>query len=300
MQVNIEVGDACVNIAVFADLHGRILLAFMLCARWQRETGERVAAILQAGDLAAYPDESRLDRATLRHASADPEELGFMRDFMAPREDVASRLAETTCPMIFVRGNHEDHTWLDAVERGAGAAPLFPIDAYQRVCCVRTGMPYTLRAEDRQATLLGIGRIASPPGVSYPSEAKYAQVSELARLYALGPAQVDILLTHDVPPTNLNRRSLGMAAIRLALDEYRPLYHFYGHTDEPYRCERDANGVTTAIRMADLNWSRRLPGAPLHQGVMGILRWRGPSKHSFEVVDAPWLREYSAKGWRWR
>ncbi|GCE21451.1 hypothetical protein [Dictyobacter kobayashii] len=39
------------NIAVFADLHGRLLLAFQLCARWQRETGEHIDLILQAGDL---------------------------------------------------------------------------------------------------------------------------------------------------------------------------------------------------------------------------------------------------------
>lgn len=289
-----------VNIAMFADLHGRILLAFMLCARWQRETGERITAILQAGDLGAYPDESRLDRATIRHASADPDELGFMRDFMTPRDDVASSLAETSCPMIFVRGNHEDHVWLDAVERGAGTAPLFPIDAYQRIYCLRTGMPYSIVGDDARLTVLGIGRIGSPPGAGKPFEAKYAQEAELERLYELGSAQVDVLLTHDVPPTNINRRSLGLKEIRLALDEYKPIYHFYGHTDEPYRRELDRNSITTSIRMADLNWSRVLPGAPLHPGVMGILHWQGPSEHSFEVVDAPWLREYSAKGWRWR
>lgn len=288
------------NVAVFADLHGRALLAFMLCARWQRETGERVAAILQAGDLGAYPDEARLDRATRRHAQADPAELGFMRDFVESRDDVTSRLAETTCPMIFVRGNHEDHTWLDAVERGAGTAPIFPIDIYQRIYCLRTGMPYTIAEDDARLTVLGVGRIASPPGANNSTAAKYAQAAELERLYTLGPAQVDVLLTHDVPPTNFNRRSLGMQEIRLALDEYRPAYHIYGHTDEPYRREQDVNGVTTAIRMADLNWDRRSPGAPLHAGVMGILRWRDRSDHSFDVVDAPWLLEYSANAWRWR
>jgi Icc-related predicted phosphoesterase len=292
--------DISVNIAIFSDLHGRILLAFMLCARWQQETGERITAILQAGDLGAYPDEARLDRATLRHARADPDELGFMRDFTELQDDVAYRLAETTCPMIFVRGNHEDHAWLDAVERGAGAAPLYPIDAYQRISCLRTGMPYTIVGDGSQLTVLGIGRIGFPPGASNPNEAKYAQAPELERLYNLGPAQVDILLTHDVPPTNVNRRSVGMTEIRRALDDYRPVYHFYGHTDEPYRCELDANGVTATIRMADLNWDRAARGGPLHAGVMGMLRWRGPSEHSFEVVDAPWLREYSANAWRWR
>jgi hypothetical protein len=149
-----------VNIAVFADLHGRALLAFMLCARWQRESGERLTAIFQAGDLAAYPDASRLDRATMRHAQRDEDELGFLRDFIEPREEVANRLAETTCPMIFVRGNHEDHAWLDELEQRA-TEPSFAIDAYQRIHCLRTGMPYTLSDDNDKLTTLGIGRIAT-------------------------------------------------------------------------------------------------------------------------------------------
>ncbi len=69
------------NIAVFADVHGRILLAFLLCARWEQETGQRIDLILQAGDLGAFPDSAALDKATRRFASADPTELGFMTDF---------------------------------------------------------------------------------------------------------------------------------------------------------------------------------------------------------------------------
>jgi hypothetical protein len=67
------------NIAVFADLHGRIRLCFMLCERWERESGEKIDLVLQAGDLGAFPDMSRLDKATIRHAEKDPTELGFRR-----------------------------------------------------------------------------------------------------------------------------------------------------------------------------------------------------------------------------
>lgn len=286
------------NIAVFSDLHGRVLLAFALCARWQRETGEQLTAILQAGDLGAYPDASRLDRATLRHAQRDPDELGFMRDFAEPRDDVASQLRQTTCPMIFVRGNHEDHDWLDRLERQA-TEPLFPIDPYQRIYCLRTGMPYTLADDGSELTVLGIGRTASPPNPNKWHKGKYAQPYELERLKHLRLQQLDILLTHDVPPTHLNARSQGMEAIRQALDTYQPTYHFYGHTEEPYMRELDRNGVTTAIRMADLIWDRTLPGAPIASGAMGMLRWQSRHDHTFEVVDAPWLSDYSADAWRW-
>src|SRR5215469_263157 len=101
------------NIAVFADVHGRLLLAFKLCARWQHETGEKIDLILQAGDLGAFPEMSRLDRATIKYAERDATELGFMQHFLHHDPQVARILDQTCCPMIFVRGNHEDHIWLD-------------------------------------------------------------------------------------------------------------------------------------------------------------------------------------------
>jgi hypothetical protein len=92
------------NIAVFADVHGRVLLAFKLCARWQQETGETIDLILQAGDLGAYPDISHLDRATIKHARKDPTELGFAEDFSQHNDEGTATLSQTNCPMWFVRG----------------------------------------------------------------------------------------------------------------------------------------------------------------------------------------------------
>src|SRR5436305_2003854 len=61
---------------IFGDLHGRILPAFQLASVWEREHGVRLAGLLQVGDLGYFPDPTRLDRATARHAAADPLELG--------------------------------------------------------------------------------------------------------------------------------------------------------------------------------------------------------------------------------
>src|SRR5215213_936056 len=97
------------NIAIFADIHGRILLCFKLCARWERETGEQIDLVLQAGDLGAYPDLQRLDRATIKHARTDPSELGFATSFAEWHGEIAEVLSNTSFPLIFVRGNHEDH-----------------------------------------------------------------------------------------------------------------------------------------------------------------------------------------------
>lgn len=287
------------NIAVFADLHGRILLCFLLCARWEQETGERIDAILQAGDLGAYPSESAMDRATLRHGRLDATEFGFATDFTSYHEDVARALARTHCPLIFVRGNHEDHAWLDTLERHSDRnEALFPIDAYRRVYCLKTGLPYTLRSGAASVVVLGIGRIGPPFGEPEGDKPKYLQDDERERLYELETVSLDVLLTHDVPSTGAGIEPRpGMEEIRLILDTYPPTYHFYGHTEEPFQERLDRNGITTSCRMADLSWAHGTQGR-LPPGVMGMLRWQDHTDHAFAVVDAPWLDDYRV--WNWR
>jgi hypothetical protein len=289
------------NIAVFSDVHGRVLLAFLLAARWQRETGERLDAILQAGDLGVYPTATGLDRATIQHARRDPAELGFSTYFAAYHEDIAGALSRTSFPMIFARGNHEDHAWLDALERQM-KGPLFPIDAYRRIHCLQTGAPYTLRASDgsgESLTILGVGRIGAPSGAATPRKPKYIQEYEEERLYDLGSLALDVLLTHDVP-RHSHAPHTGMDEIRLILETYKPRYHFYGHTEEPYREQMDSNGVTTAIRLADLNWHDPATRGRLSPDVMGILLWHDRQNASFAPVRAPWLDDYNQWNWRTR
>lgn len=69
------------KIALFADLHGRILLAFKLIERLQKERNIKIDLVLQCGDLGVFPTISNLDKATLRHAKRDTSELGFYHHF---------------------------------------------------------------------------------------------------------------------------------------------------------------------------------------------------------------------------
>ena len=68
------------NIAVFADVHGRILLTFMLCARWEQETGQRIDLILQAGDLGSFPTAPHWIRR--RDASPAPTRLNWLHEWL--------------------------------------------------------------------------------------------------------------------------------------------------------------------------------------------------------------------------
>lgn len=279
------------NIAIFADVHGRVLLCFTLCARWQHTTGECIDLILQCGDLGAFPDLSRLDRATMRYAQRDPSELGFARQFTKEQPQVATVLAETTCPLIFVRGNHEDHAWLDRLEAQSDDA-LFSVDVYQRVWCLKTGVPYTYRIGDEALTILGVGRI-QPKDEQKASHAPYIQPAERARIRQLDHFALDILLTHD-SAQHFVTHGYGMEEIRLLLDRYHPPYHFYVHTGRPLDLRQDANGVTTSCKLSDLHWDERKPGKQLEPGGMGILRWHSRTNHRFEVVAAPWWQDYTA------
>ncbi|MBI1259806.1 MAG: serine/threonine protein phosphatase [Chloroflexi bacterium] len=281
------------NIAIFADIHGRILLCFKLCARWERETGEKIDLVLQAGDLGAYPDITRLDRATINHARSDPSELGFANDFVKWHEGVAKELAQTTFPLIFVRGNHEDHAWLDSLEKQSNEA-IFPIDAYRRIFCLKTGIPYRFQKADDAITILGIGRIGAAIGTRNPYEPKYIQAYEQEELYRPGKLACDLLLTHDIALDSV-KVNQGMEEIRLVLDAAKPVYHFHGHTEEPFTVRHDSNGVTEVIKMADLHWDK---SKGLEADAMGILRWQNREQQRFEMIEADWLHEYHARSWR--
>src|SRR5262245_30580133 len=143
---------------VFGDLHGRVLPAFRLAMTWGREHGIRVAGLLQVGDLGFFPDPTRLDRATLRHALEDPLELG-VQEVTEPSLRAEAVLAEMEAPeaLWFTAGNHEDFDALAALEGASDpGAASFPVDAFGRVRAIRDGTVETLPGGLRVGALWGI------------------------------------------------------------------------------------------------------------------------------------------------
>jgi Icc-related predicted phosphoesterase len=284
------------NIAVFADLHGYLHLCFKLCARWEKETGEQIDLILQAGDVGIFPDESWLDGPTIRHARRDPEELGFMHYFARHDPTTAATLQRIHSNLICVRGNHEAHVWLDQHEKQT-ADPLFPVDVYQRVYCLKSGLPYTFSQNGEHITILGIGRIASQDG-QVGHKLSHLQDYELARLQALAHPQIDILLTHDAPYGLLYRES-GLRVIQDVLEEHRPLYHFFGHYFGDQCLELCyLNRATSVYKLAEPHFNKYDPDHTLLANCMGILHWSDLHHHHFAVVTDPWLSEYRPETWR--
>src|SRR3954451_24539756 len=104
---------------VFGDLHGRILPAFRLASAWAREHATPLAGVLQVGDLGFFPDPSRLDKATKRHAEKDPLELGASD--IAERTRIADGVfddPDAPPALWFTAGNHEDYEILAGLAAG--------------------------------------------------------------------------------------------------------------------------------------------------------------------------------------
>lgn len=286
------------NVAIFADLHGRIFLALKIVERYQREMGQTIDAILQCGDVGIFPDVAQLDKATRRIAEKDPTELGFFKHFTAPCPEVEAVLERLSCNMICVRGNHEDHRYLDGLEQ-QGGTPLYPVDCYHRIWCMRTGMPYTLKREGKTLSILGIGRVGSPDTEVEIRQDKYIQPYEKKRLDRLAANErVDLLLTHDVR-RDFNRMGVGMREIDGILARHAPAYHFFGHTGQPFQQGRDVNGRTIYSKLSDFEWDEDDRGGRLKDGCLGILRWHDATHHQFHVVDAPWIKEYTPHTWEY-
>ena len=199
--------------------------------------------------------------------------------------------------MICVRGNHEDHEFLDSLEDKTDEA-IFPIDCYKRIYVLKTGYIHKFIGKDCEMKILGIGRVGPPAGEKDIAKSKYIQEYEKNQLKMIDDKKFDILLTHDAP-RDFIRPGFGMVEISEALDKYKPYYHFFGHTGKPFEKIVDSNGITISGKMADFEWDETDKDKGLKDGCMGILRWQNPNKHTFELFKAKWLKEYTFYTWKW-
>jgi len=284
------------RIAVFADVHGRILLAFKLVGRYQRETGQHIDLILQCGDMGIFPSRERLDKATVRHSQADSTELGFLEYFVTPNAEAEAVLAQSDCPMICVRGNHEDHPHLDRMEKAANSV-LFPVDYFNRIHLLKTGVRHEIAFDDASLRLLGVGRVGPPVGEPDAAKPKYIQEYERTQILSIGDTKFDVLLTHDTR-RELAKTGGGMLEIELILEQYKPRYHFFGHTGKAFDRRLDPNGFSENIKLSDFEWQVSR-GQRLSNDCFGVLNWESEDEHRFDVVQEPWLREYTMHTWRY-
>ena len=154
-----------IRLAIFADVHGKLLLPFKLVDYYQKKMGQTIDAIIQCGDMGAFPHKDTMDKATLKHARNDRDELGFMDNFVRPNQKVSEFLKVLNVPMYAVWGNHECHDFLDDLEiRSNKNCPYFKIDCYGMIRVLKTGHVLSITNDKDAISLMGIGRIGDTKG----------------------------------------------------------------------------------------------------------------------------------------
>jgi hypothetical protein len=279
---------------IFGDLHGRILPAFRLALAWQREQDERLAGLLQVGDLGFFPDPNRLDKATKRHAEKDPLELGAQLVAVRSREADAL-FAEPDLPeaLWFTAGNHEDYEALDALAHAAGStADDFPVDFYRRVRCIRDGRVLALPSGPRVGALWGIDDRAPNARCKTPKQGRIRERSATQLSYE----SFDVLLTHD-SPRDAMFVDAGSDFITSIIQLAHPAFAFFGHYHCEGRMEECDFSPSQVIHLHGLEFRER--GGSAEAGSVGVLRWSKEGGR-FEYVDPAWLRSVTRHNWRHR
>jgi hypothetical protein len=283
-------------------LHGHFTLAYRILKRWERETGTPLDFILQVGDLGAYPPPFRLDDATRRFAEKDPDELGFAQYFEgSPEADEilgpeALENRRVDAEMIFIRGNHEDFSFL--AETAVPGSPPTPVDAYGKVLYVPNGSVFTLEKRGHTVAIGCLGGIADRGEPGSSSVSPFYTRNELRHLLG-SQTLIDVLLTHE-PPLGAARvihpkfESSGSPDVARLIQDLRPAFHFCGHYHEPGQ-RLDVPGPTESYILNAVGfWKPHR----LNPGCIGILHWGDVGDRRFELLDAPWVTEYTKATFR--
>ena len=282
-----------IRVAIFSDVHGKLLLPFKLVHQYQLDFNKPVDLIIQCGDLGAYPDLNTLDKATIRHAQHDRDELGFHDDFVEAKTDIQTFLDQLNIDMICVRGNHEDHDYLDDLEAKYADNSLFPIDIYGRVFVCKSGEMQTFKKDDETLLFAGLGRVGDRKG---RTEKKFIQQYEFNKIKKLYKSKQipELLITHD--RDNTGEVGYGAQEIRDVLDHIPFKYHFYGHTGKPYSKTLDRNGITESVKVRELEFTR---SGTLPEGCMLILEKDG---HQLNLTTVPlsFTNQFTQHGWKWQ
>ncbi len=290
----------CKYFAIFGDVHGHFRLMFQLCRHWQLKHQVHLDGILLCGDIGFFPNITGLDKATKRYAKRDPEELGFAlylgpsathgvhrdKQLQTTLLGDAEDLNTVRCPAIFCHGNHED---FEALSQTVGNQTLAPVDFYRRIYFLQSG-EITELAGLRIAALGGAKERENTP--AEPCLGPYVDPDAASRL--LGQS-FDVLLTHCGPSGATGE---GSDLIQIVIEECQPWYHFYGHHRAPIPSCRI--GRTQCYWHNDVNFQKvrgEYQGPP-EPGCMGLLCWRGPEDHHYELVDGEWFRSITRNTWR--
>lgn len=247
--------------------------------------------LLQVGDLGYFPDTTRLDSASRRHAARDSLELG-VSEFNAANL-TACCFFQHFDPLVrlyFTAGNHEDHELLQRHRRSRD--PAWPVDDFHRLWCIDDGRALPMHSGLRVASLWGIDgdapkarRIRTPRVRIDPTAAE-----------RLGQESFDVLLTHESPRDAIwiDSGSLEISAI---IELVQPQLAFFGHYHTPGRLAECDFGRTRVYWMSGMELQGR--GDAAEPRCAGLLSRTGKNLE-FSYLPDDWLAQFTRNNWhRW-
>ncbi len=275
------------NFAVFGDIHGRIALMYTLAILWQQEAGIELDGLLQVGDLAAFPDLSKLDDATKKHAQKDPDELGF-QDFYVATPESKFYLEHPQAPTTyFVRGNHEDFDYLGDFSKPGS------IDPWGKILFIPDEQIVNVGRDERLIKIGAFGGIASRQERAARGKSardKYRKAQKISnsepRFFSNQTIEhisadlqhVDILMTHAGPQSP--DLPTGSIFLERLIAQLQPRVHLFGHHHQVIYRQNDVTN-SLSVGLEHLEFDRQ---GKLKQGSWGILSI-APDLYSFSFIS---------------
>jgi hypothetical protein len=213
-----------VLVGFIGDVHGQVFDMIAALLSWQQRTAVTFDFLVQVGDIGACPSIDRMDAASKRYLAAFPAQADFSR-LLAAQGGLAERLRSTresfARPIHFIRGNHEDSTWLRRL-------PVDPAASTARVD------PFGLLRYVPDGTLLSFGSLKIGFLGGADDDDADGAIDRVAweSLMDLGPGQIDVLVTHDAPygiSTGYHGQVQGSPLITQLIERVQPSFHVAGH-----------------------------------------------------------------------
>jgi Icc-related predicted phosphoesterase len=275
------------NFAVFGDVHGRIALMYTLAILWQQQSGIELDGLLQVGDIGAFPDLSKLDKATKKHAEKDTDELGFQKFWIETPESKLYLEHQQAPTTYFVRGNHEDFEYLGNFTKPSS------IDPWQKIWFIPDNRVMQVGTDSQSVKIAAFGGIA--PKEEQRSRGKLAR-EQYRKAQKIGKSEprffsehsidrisadlqyADILMTHAGPicPELTN----GSMLIEELVGYVKPRVHLFGHHHQVIDSRNRLNG-SLSIGLEHLEFGNN---GKLKYGSWGILSI-SPASLSFSFMS---------------
>jgi hypothetical protein len=297
--------DPCTftRIAILGDLHGHLQLGLCALARLQRETAIPISAILLAGDIGCFSEETQLDSATRAHARHNPCELEFLTQWsMTPPPPWLDAIFQPhpdglglTCPIVMVHGNHEGFAHL-ATRVNPRRFPTTPvpidalptIDTLERISYLPSGFRTVLPSGH---TLAGIGGIETGQRRAKYHPLAYIDDNAVNRLLTFSP--VDLLLTHQGPAAVQGDH--GSPTLDPFLDRLFARFWFHGHST-PILAPTQVNH-TLVVPLGDVTFTGRNAAAEPGRDGWCLLDLHPDGTHTLHRDPPPFWRDFCRHLW---